>query len=265
MPRRRSVATVRPRVRLVHWNAAEAAERAARLAAAGYVVDHAPIEPAALKALRARPPAAAVIDLSRLPSQGRDVGVWLRKQRPTRHVPLVFVGGDATKVARVRQLLPDASYTTWARLPGTLKRAIAAPPARPTVPASTLAGYSGTPLPKKLGIKPGNVVALVGAPEGFERTLGALPPAATLTRRAGSAELTIWFVRTLRQLHDRIDRVAARMGDGLWIAWPKKASGVKSDVSETDVRRVGLAHGLVDYKICAIDATWSGLKFARRR
>ena len=129
-----------------------------------------------------------------------------------------------------------------------------------------MAGYSGTPLVKKLGIKENAVVALVGAPRDFEKTLGRLPGGVTLRRRAGSrADLTLWFAKSARDLEGRIARMAASIGrDGLWIAWPKKASGVVTDLSEGLVRRSGLATGLVDYKICAIDATWSGLRFARR-
>jgi hypothetical protein len=131
-----------------------------------------------------------------------------------------------------------------------------------------MAGYSGTPLAKKLGIKPDAVVALLGAPSGFERTLDGLPTGVRFTTRAaGAPDLIVWFT-TSRQLLDRRMADVARLiaeGRGLWVAWPKKASGVKTDLTENLIRDVGLAEGLVDYKVCAIDATWSGLKFARRR
>jgi hypothetical protein len=127
-------------------------------------------------------------------------------------------------------------------------------------------GYSGTPLPQKLGIKPGRVVLLVAAPDGFEQRLGALPEGASLRRRAAIAHLTIWFVASRAVLARQVKARAAALGqDGIWICWPKKASGVPTDVTEQAVRETGLLHGLVDYKVCAIDATWSGLKFARRK
>jgi hypothetical protein len=129
------------------------------------------------------------------------------------------------------------------------------------------AGYSGTPLPKKLGVKPGAGVALVGAPAGFERRLGAESLGAVVSRRGRRpADLVVWFVPSRRHLDQDLPRVAARLapGGGLWIAWPKKASGVATDVTESLVRRAGIAAGLVDYKVCAIDTIWSGLKFARR-
>ena len=255
------------RIRLIHWNAAEAAERASRLAQNDLRVDHAPLDPAELQVLRSEPPDAVVIDLSRLPSRGRDLGAALRQSKATRAVPLVFVGGDAVKVARVCELLPDAFYSDWAGIHEALAHAMEHPPSEPVVPASNLAGYSGTPLPRKLGIKSGYAVALVGAPEGFERTLGELPPDVILRRRAqGRCDLIVWFVGARRELERRTARYGARAGaGGLWICWPKKASGVVSDLSERVVRKAGLARGLVDYKIASIDRTWSGLRFTRRK
>ena len=118
-----------------------------------------------------------VIDLGRLPSHGRDVGVSMRQTRATRGIPLVFVDGDPEKVEPIRQLLPDAVYTDWPNIQPALRHAIANPPSQPVVLKSSLAGYSGTPLPRKLGIKPGYAVALPGAPDDFETTLGELPTA----------------------------------------------------------------------------------------
>lgn len=256
------------RVRLIHWNAAEAAERAAKLRAAGYVVDASgPTPGTILKAITARPPAAVVIDLDRNPSYGRDVGVSIRHTKATRHVPVVFVEGEPEKVERVRAVLPDATFTSWPRIRSALRAAIAKPPATPVVPASNLAGYSGTPLPKKLGIKPGSRVALLGAPEDFEATLGTLPERAMVTRQfRGTVDLAIWFVRSERDYRKDIARMAlATPRDGLWIAWPKQASGLATDVTQPLVREVALANGIVDYKVCAIDETWSGLRFAKRK
>ena len=82
----------------------------------------------------------------------------------------------------------------------------------------------------------------------------------------GACDLALWFVRSNRDLESAIGRMSAAVpGGGIWIIWPKKASGILTDVSEPVVRQAGLAHGLVDFKVCAVDATWSGLKFSRRR
>jgi hypothetical protein len=256
-----------PRLRLIHWNEAEAADRAARLRAAGFGVDYESPGAGTLRKIREEPPSAVLVDLSRLPMQGRDMGLALRKGAATRRLPLVFVDGSPEKVERVRRQLPDAEYTSWSRIRSALKRALEQPPVDPVVPASVMDGYSGTPLPKKLRIKPDTVVALVGAPEGFEETLGELPAGVALRRSSrGRPDLTIWFPRSRRDLERRIERLGELAGrGGLWIAWPKKAARVPTDLSQTLVRGAGLAAGLVDYKICSIDATWSGLLFARRR
>jgi len=255
------------RIRLIHWHEPEAAERAARLRAAGYEVAGEAFDPASLRELRREPPAAVVIDLSRLPMQGRDVALAVRHYKTTRHLPVIFVEGDTEKTASIRRQVPDAVYTTWSRVRASLRQALAHPPAVSVAPASLLAGYSGTPLPKKLGIKASSAVALIDAPPGFEKTLGELPAGATLRRQTGlRPDLTVWFVRSRRELERRIEAMAALADHGgLWIAWPKKTSSIAGDLSEAGVRRAGLGAGLVDFKVCAIDATWSGLRFSRRR
>jgi hypothetical protein len=131
------------------------------------------------------------------------------------------------------------------------------------------AGYSGTPLAKKLGIKAGSTLLLLGAPPGFRSTLAGLPAGVRMSsREVGSPDLTVWFVESRSELDEGIARRAASLtapGAGLWMAWPKKSSGVPTDLTEDLIREAGLAYGLVDYKVCAIDATWSGLKFATRK
>ena len=254
------------RVRLIHWKADEASERGEFLRSAGYDVSHKPLEPSSFREMRQDPPDAVVIDLSRIPSQGRDVGLGIRKYKDTRHVPLVFVGGDPDKIPRIRELLPDAVYTTWADILVSLAKAIATPPKMPVVPSSTMAGYEGAPLPKKLGIKPNAVVFLIDAPEGFEKNISGLPDGVSFVKNTPKPnDLAVWFVRSQIELVRRIGQVKSHIGKGgIWIAWPKKASGITSDLSQTVVRKVGLDSGLVDYKVCAIDKTWSGLKFALR-
>lgn len=130
-----------------------------------------------------------------------------------------------------------------------------------------MAGYSGKPLVDKLGIKPGHALALLTAPGEFSAALGKLPADVVVRRRAGPADVAVLFTKESRDLETRFGTVAAQLRQGgmLWVAWPKKASGVATDLTENVVRRIGLAAGLVDVKVCAIDETWSGLKFVRRR
>jgi len=256
------------RIVLIHWNAEEAEERAARLRRAGHAAGFfADASATGYRSLRADPPDAFVIDLSRVPSHGGALGTWLRQQKATRGVPIVFVDGAPEKVARVRKLLPDAHFTAWSRIRGTLRRALAGPPAKPVVPG-TMDGYAAAPLLKKLGIRKGARVALLGAPKGFERTLGALPEGVRVQRAArGRADRILLFARSPADLRRRFPAAARALaeGGGLWILWPKKASGLATDLTQAGVRAFGLAARFVDYKICAVDATWSGLLFARRR
>ena len=129
------------------------------------------------------------------------------------------------------------------------------------------AGYSGTPLPRKLGIREGAEVVLVRAPEHFEALLSPLPDGVRLVRRLGwDADVIVAFITERARLEAVFDRLRAGIHDagGLWIAWPKRASGVPTDVTEDVVREIALAKGLVDNKVCAIDATWSGLRVVVR-
>ena len=124
-----------------------------------------------------------------------------------------------------------------------------------------------TPLPKKLGIKPGFKVALLTAPSGFSATLKPLPGKVRFTARPeADADLFIGFVRRAAELHHQLATVSAvATRQTVWLAWPKKASGVKSDLDGNVVRETGLAAGWVDFKVCSIDDTWSGLAFKRRK
>jgi hypothetical protein len=253
------------RIRLVHWRPAEAEERAALLRALGYNVDARPVTSGTIRELPKEAGAALVVDLTRLPSQGRDAAVAVRRSGTGRRVPIVFAGGAPDKVARVRELLPDASYSSWDEIGDALARAIASPPDDPVVPPSGLAGYSGTPLARKLGIKHGSVVALISAPDGFE--IPDLPPGAAVRRRnRGRRDLTMVFVRTPEEAERRWDELAAdERVDDVWMVWAKKASPLYSGVTQANVREPGMARGFVDFKVAAIDKTWSGLRFKRRR
>jgi len=252
------------RLRLIASGLSQGAGLAGALRRAGFAVEAGPLPPSAARRLDPVPD-AFVIDLSRAPSVGRDMGLFLRQVASTRRVPLVFVGGDPDTVAAIRRLLPDATYTAVSGAAPAVRRAVAHPVFDPVVPG-VFAPFAGVPLPKKLGIREGTVVALVDAPDGFEARLGAFPPGARIRRGArGSADITLRFVRTRRELDGKIARLKSSAANGgLWILWPKKADRGAPDVSQVMVRKAGLAQGLVDFKISAIDATWSGLRFTLR-
>jgi CheY-like chemotaxis protein len=255
------------RIVLIHWKPAEAGERLDQLKAAGFEASVlAPNGSAGLKGTTLEYAKVIVIDLSRLPMQGRAVAIELRKRAPTRRVPLVFVGGALDKVESIRELLPDAGYTDWSGIEEAIQRAARQAPVSPVVP-DTMAGYSGTPLAKKLGFKSGTVVGLLGAPEGFEEKLEPLPDGVRVCNHARGAGRALLFVDSMRDLHRRWAPTIGAVAEGatVWVAWPKKASGIVTDVTEAAVRAHGLERGWVDYKICAIDETWSGLAFAKRK
>lgn len=257
------------RVFLVHWKPEEAPERVERLEAAGLSPFYEPItERGGLGFIRQIMPDAVVISLERLPGNGRDVGIYVRQTKATRHIPIVFIGGDPDKVAKYRTQLPDAVYADWEHVGRAVREAVAHPVVDPVVPGSILAGYSGTPLPKKLGIQAGHAVILECAPSDFERTLGQLPGGVTIRRTlTGTADVVLLFVTSRKTLCTRLEKAMAAMADGagLWIIWPKKTSGLPCDINQNDVRRIGLETGLVDHKVAAIDETWSGLRFVKRK
>ncbi len=131
-----------------------------------------------------------------------------------------------------------------------------------------MAGYSGTPLPKKLGITEGKVFAVKHAPDGFEDTLGELPPDADWRRqvRPGLDVVVGFYTKRSKMVGDWPKLTAAVAPNGtVWLAWPKKASKVPTDITEDVLRAEFLPAGWVDNKVCAIDETWSGLRFALRR
>jgi hypothetical protein len=130
-----------------------------------------------------------------------------------------------------------------------------------------MAGYSGTPLAKKLGIKDAHRVAFPGAPDGFEATLGELPDGVDKKRRASAPlDVAVAFFTRRSDLERRLGGLGKAVfpDGGLWIAWPKRSSGVETDITEDVVREVALPMGLVDNKVCAIDETWSGLRLVWR-
>lgn len=131
------------------------------------------------------------------------------------------------------------------------------------------AGYSGKSLTQKLGIRPGSRIAILGPPPRYRSLLTPLPPDVTIVHTLGTTPLPFihFFSRTVRELTATFPRLRRAMTDDgmIWISWPKLSSGVRSDLNENIVRELGLAHRLVDVKVCAVDDTWSGLKFMIRR
>lgn len=249
------------RVRLIHWKAEEARDLLAALRAAGHAVDYdEKADSEGFRGIRRSPPDAFVIDLSRLPSHGREVAVFFRGQKATRHVPIVFVGGVEEKVEAVRKVLPDAAYVTPSRLRPALRTALASRPESPVAPVQMMARYAARSAAQKLGMREASAAALVDAPRDYARVIGELPAGARL-EEGGPCPITLWFVHDAagcREALPRMRRLAARTK--LWILWRKG-----SEVTQPFLRESAAAVGMVDYKICAVDAAWSAMLFAAKK
>jgi hypothetical protein len=255
---------------LVHWNAEEAADLAAGLRAPGRDVL---VHSSQMERLNwgAESPAALVVSLARLPSHGREIAEAFLAAKSRRHIPVLFVGGAADKVAVAKGQFPDCEFSSVDEAPRRLTELLAKPQAArksaKSAPPPSPAGYSGTPLVKKLGVKPDARLYVLNAPENYWAMLGELPRNATEVKRAvKGVEFVHFFATNRRDLEREFPRLQASLAaDGrLWVSWPKKTSGVTTDLDETVVRETGLRHGLVDVKVCAVDAVWSGRLFVFR-
>lgn len=261
---------LRHRIRYINWNAAEADEYLEKLRARGFDVEY-DERPASreMAEWRATPPDLFLIDLTRLPSHGREVGVALRNYKTLRSVPLVFLDGKPDKVERVKQVLPDAVYVRTGKLIPALKRALREGPVKEAVrPAAMMERYGLRTVAHKVGIEANSAVALWEAPGGVEQIFVGLPEGVRWVEPEDeSATLAVFFAREEESLREAF-RLARRCGHlkKIWVARQKASSKRKAAaVSETLLRETGLAMGFVDYKVCGLSEEWSGLLFARKK
>ena len=250
------------RVRLFHWKAEEAKPLLTLLKAAGYSVDFGPVS--TYREIRLSPPDAIIIDLSRMPSHGREIGVYVRGSKATRHVPILFVGGEPEKIEVVRRVLPDAVYTPASRLRSALRTAIANPPENPLKPAQMMDRWGTRTTAQKLGIAENSRVFVIDPPSGYARAIGDLPEGASFEEESAEAcKVALWFVHGIAEFHAALPRMrtlAAR--SRLWILWRKsKQDGLNGNI----IRAGAIDVGLVDYKICSINETWSAMVFAVKK
>ncbi|HOP06186.1 MAG TPA: hypothetical protein PLF13_02740 [candidate division Zixibacteria bacterium] len=253
---------------LIHFNEAEALDRVHDLKTTGLRIVFEPFTSATFKALRTDPPTVILIDLTRLPSSGRDIGISLRKFKTTRLVPLIYAGGAPEKVELIKKLLPDATYCSWDEAPAAIRRALKHQPTEVHVPDSIMAAYENRSLADKVQIRPGTNILLVGAPEGYSSKLGKLPDNVTVHHRPqGKADQIFWFVTRLSEIERRLPKIVSHLAErgGLWMIWPKKNSGIESDLTQAAVRKHLMANDLVDHKICRFDDTWTSLRFVVRK
>jgi hypothetical protein len=131
-----------------------------------------------------------------------------------------------------------------------------------------MSGYSGTPLPEKLGLKPGMILVVIDAPDNYRKLLAPIPSGVNFaTRPTGSTKLVHLFARRRTELANQLSILRRKIAEdaAVWVSWPKRASGVATDITEDVIRSIALPLGFVDVKVCAVDETWSGLKLMIRR
>ncbi len=213
------------------------------------------------------PPDAFVIDLSRLPSQGREIAIALRQSPRTRAIPIVFCGGLEEKVSAIRSVLPDAAYCELPMLVVTLQKALKEPPAAPVKPAAMMDRYQGRTVAQKLGIAQGSTIALPDAPSNALKMLGELPAGVEVVEEwtpKASASCASCTIR-IPSARPSPQYVTTQLKRKLWILWRKGGKAARGDVTEALVRESALDLGLVDYKVCSVDATWTAMLFARKK
>lgn len=259
-------------LRLVCWNAADAERRAAALRRAGYRIIADPLANpgGAVRYFRELNPDAVVIDLDRLPSHGRELGMSLRASKSTCHLPLIFAGGVAEKVHAIRAAIPGAIFAAWDEATAAIERAMSRPSGprlrSPELPRPTGPGA----LERKLDIKPQTryaLIALSGDTSWLTELLTSVPDGAVAQRRIDhSTTLALFIVETRGDLARAfaLARTTLPAAASFWIIHPKQSSRLAADFNQDTVREAGLADGFVDYKVCAVDNDWSALKFAQR-
>lgn len=253
------------RIRLLHSKAAEAAPVLNAICKAGHTVEYdEQFSSELLRQWRKDPPDVFVIDLSRLPSHGKEIAIALRQSPATRRKPVVFCQGAKEKAENLRALLPDALYCGLQDLPAALQEAVETKHVDGALPVPMMDRYGGRTLAQKLGIKAGSRIALLQPPPRFEAVLGKLPENAEFVEADG--DVTLCFLHdpdALRQSFSEMRRHAGKTK--LWMLWRKKTAKDHCGITEPAVRETGLSVGLVDYKICSVDKNWSGMLFARKR
>jgi hypothetical protein len=252
-------------IQLIHWNEKEAHLRSLYLQSQGHIVHHTIPSGKKLRTqIVGNETELIIISLERLPAQGRDTALWLRKQASTRTIPIAFVEGLKTKVSAIQELLPDAAFHSWKTVATAIESIITTAPKRPIVPDSVFAAYRSKPLSVKLGIKPGMYVCLLDAQADDTLRKALISDEARSSDTTQKADIILCFVTTKAAMITHLAMLDASEKP-IWFCWPKRASRMGSELTQQIVRETGLAAGYVDYKICSIDTVWSGLLFRRRK
>jgi len=260
------------RILVVHWKPEEAESGLALLRRAGHEVEvYADRGGVGLAKYKQEVPEVVLVSLERLPSHGRHFAHCFRTTKATAQVPIVFVGGVEEKVAIAREMLPDAICCSWRGVRGAVTRALKIKQTQAPQPGAA----HDKALWQKLEIRAGDRVLQLGGPEDLLPLLGeGLPTDVELLATddpdigdLGPADLVLLFAQLLQDIKQWFPQAAALTPDKrqLWICWPKKSSGVDTNVTQAAVMAYARASGWADFKICRVDDTWSGHMLRRRR
>jgi CheY-like chemotaxis protein len=264
------------RVRVVHWKDSEAEPLLQACRDCGFEVEYTAKDlPLIARAIRTTMPDALVIDLTRLPSHGRELALAIRSRKYSRSIPIIFVDGAPEKIEAIRQLLPDAVYATRRQLCSKVKAACAKKLVNPVAPPTVMERYGTRTKAQKLGIKEASSVAVITAPRDYLSMLGEMPSGVEFHEFDDAPDrshpVTLWFIHDPHEYRQGLRHMRSLAGKTkLWVVWPKAKSKATSKaasngLNQNVVRAGGIEVGLVDYKICAVGERWSGMVFAPRR
>lgn len=249
----------RPRVILLHWKSQEIDELAAWLTGV-QVTPYAPVTGEGMKGLSTYAvPDALVVCLDRMPSHGNAVAWHYRSRKATRHVPIVFVGGEAAKVAKVRESMPDAVFCEWKNASQAVLKAIANPPVAGMVAPKAMMP-SNRHMAAKLGLKAGMRLALIGAPAALERLVPGLDVEVEVVEAPDArTDATFWFVRVAGEVEDGFRWIGPQLGPKprLWVFYRKGGKGV----TWTGLSEAAAVYGLAQYKVLSLNDEWTGVAF----
>lgn len=245
---------------MIHREPTEAAQIAGRLRDRGIdATAYQSLGPRGFRQIRAEQPELILIDLMRLPSYGKTMGVLLRENQALRHIPLVFLAGDPKKTAEVKRMLPDAAFASWNDLSSAIALAAERPVSMPRAPRQPARSVA-----QKLGIEANSTLALWNAPKGLSLPL---PKDVRLAGTGKEADVILVWVSNEAALDRTLPLLAKLMSKGrrVWLLWPKRTSGVETTLTMPRVRELATGYNLIDYKVCAVDTTWSAMAIGPRR
>ncbi|HYZ87048.1 MAG TPA: hypothetical protein VE621_21715 [Bryobacteraceae bacterium] len=246
---------------LVHWNESEAEARVREASSKGVGLELLRLQPGrTVQTIRSVNPEALLIDLTRMPSNGRAVASVLRSQRSTCHIPILFVGGEPQKVEKALADAPGSQWCEWENIAKAIPKLLA------TAPKTVAKHHSEVPVAKKLNLLGGKTICVLNAPESFLALLESVDGLTVHDQLNRKFDSVLLFTTTMNELEAGLAAIFRRTFElPLTLAWPKRASGADSELSMPLLREYLKEFGYIDYKVASIDKTWSAMLFSRAR